>query len=382
MTIENRQKIKKLLKDGKKVETIIRLLQGDRGISGKDGRNGTDGLKGRNGKDGTDGINGLKGTEGKDGKDGLKGDHGENGLKGAEGKDGEDGINGEKGEKGDKGDQGDRGSKGHGGISGGGISDHWKRTGTVLSPKIAGDDVSLEFGDLVSEQNPDGYDAIRLKGTESDVDMVLGALGYFNIWNAAENNVFNVDDSGNTVIQGYLDMNSHRINELKDPALDQDAATKKYVDDSITVPVLHVQDQKASSTAGGTSSAGMNIRVLNTIRTNTITGASLASNQITLPAGSYKITASAPAFKSAGHRIYLYNTTDVADEVLGVSCYSATADIMTTHSLMTETFTIAGTKVFELRHSIFSAFTTNGLGVGAVDGKVEIYADVFIEKIG
>ena len=113
---------------------------------------------------------------------------------------------------------------------------YWDRIGTVLSPKNAGDDVSLEFGDLVSEQNPDGYGAIRLKGTESDVDIVLGAFGYFNIWNVTDStpndNVFCVDDSGNTVIHGYLDMNSNQINELTDPTLDQDAATKKYVDDN------------------------------------------------------------------------------------------------------------------------------------------------------
>ena len=236
MTIENRQKIKKLLKEGKKIETIIRLLQGDRGIAGKDGRNGTDGLKGRNGKDGTDGKAGLLGTKGKDGTDGRNGKdglNGKNGLKGAEGKDGE---NGEKGDKGEKGDPGDRGPRGHGGISGGGTTNHWNRTGTVLSPKNAGDDISLEFGDLVSEQNPDGYGAIRLKGTESDVGIVLGASGYFNIWNVTDStpndNVFCVDDSGNTVIHGYLDMNSNQINELTDPTLDQDAATKKYVDDN------------------------------------------------------------------------------------------------------------------------------------------------------
>jgi len=104
-----------------------------------------------------------------------------------------------------------------------------------------------EFGDLVSEQNPDAVNAIRVKATGSDVDVVIGdASGYFSVWNAADNNaVFYVDNAGNTVISGYLDMNSNQINELTDPTLDQDAATKKYVDDQF--PVTH------ASTTGRTT---------------------------------------------------------------------------------------------------------------------------------
>ena len=122
-------------------------------------------------------------------------------------------------------------------------STFWNRTGTVLSPKTAGDDVSLEFGDLVSEQNPDGYDAIRLKATASDVDVVLGNGGYFNIYKVADaiqtDNVFNVRNNGDIFITGSVDMNSHQINELTNPTLDQDAATKKYVDDKHAGMVLH-----------------------------------------------------------------------------------------------------------------------------------------------
>ena len=100
-------------------------------------------------------------------------------------------------------------------------------------------DISLKFGDWISEQNPDAVDAIRIKGTSSDVDVVIGhTSGYFSVWNVADNTaVFYVDNVGNTVITGSMDMNSHQINELTDPTLDQDAATKKYVDD-LTDPSL------------------------------------------------------------------------------------------------------------------------------------------------
>ncbi|HEB46964.1 MAG TPA: hypothetical protein ENI22_00660 [Candidatus Pacearchaeota archaeon] len=78
---------------------------------------------------------------------------------------------------------------------------------------LNGDNISLEFGDLVSEQNPDGANATRLKGTASDVDVVLGhGTGYFSVWNAADDtNVFNVNDRGNTVIAGDLTVDTSTL---------------------------------------------------------------------------------------------------------------------------------------------------------------------------
>ena len=86
-----------------------------------------------------------------------------------------------------------------------GITGLWNRTGTVLSPKTAGDDISLKFGDFVSEQNPDAVDAIRIKAT-NDVDVVLGdSTGYFSVWNTADNTaVFFVNNVGNTDVLGDL----------------------------------------------------------------------------------------------------------------------------------------------------------------------------------
>lgn len=54
-----------------------------------------------------------------------------------------------------------------------------------------------------------------------------------------------------------------------------------------TQPFMQVQDQKPTGTNGGASVAGDNHRALNTVLHNDIVGASLASNQVTLPAGTY-----------------------------------------------------------------------------------------------
>ena len=64
---------------------------------------------------------------------------------------------------------------------------------------------SLEFGDLISEQNPDAVDAIRIKGT-GDIDVVLGGMtDYFSVWNSVDDTaVFFVDNDGNTDVLGDL----------------------------------------------------------------------------------------------------------------------------------------------------------------------------------
>ncbi|HEA46181.1 MAG TPA: hypothetical protein ENH99_00145, partial [Candidatus Pacearchaeota archaeon] len=67
--------------------------------------------------------------------------------------------------------------------------------------------ISLKFGDLVSEQNPDGVDSIRIKAT-NDMDIVLGGLtNYFSIWNSVDSTaVFFVNNVGDTDLLGDLNI--------------------------------------------------------------------------------------------------------------------------------------------------------------------------------
>ena len=83
----------------------------------------------------------------------------------------------------------------------------WDKNGDVNinSLTLAGS-LSLGFGDLVSEQNPDAVNAIRMKATASDVDVVIGdGTGYFSVWNAVDDTaVFYVNNLGNTDTAGDL----------------------------------------------------------------------------------------------------------------------------------------------------------------------------------
>jgi len=151
---------------------------------------------------------------------------------------------------------------------------------------------------------------------------------------------------------------------------------------------LHVRDEKSAGTDGGTSSSTTeHTRVLNTVSTNTITGASLATNQITLPTGTYRIKSSAPAVSGAAsnkHKALLYNVTDSAVEITGTSeNISATSNgIEQSRSFVNGQFTIAEEKVFELRHYITSGKSgTDGLGMSTNAGYTEVYAEVEIWEV-
>lgn len=158
-----------------------------------------------------------------------------------------------------------------------------------------------------------------------------------------------------------------------------DAAAGRTALSAMPTACMIVQDQKASGTAGGGSSAGTNTRVLNTTSVNTITGASLASNQITLPAGTFDIDAFAPCYLGDYHKLSLYNVTDTATSIIGNQLL-ATSVVENTAQL-TGRITIAGAKVFELRHYIQTAKATNGLGNAATMGLVEVYASVRVSQV-
>lgn len=148
-----------------------------------------------------------------------------------------------------------------------------------------------------------------------------------------------------------------------------------------TSNLIHVQDQKTSGTAGGSSSAGTNTRILNTVVTNTISGASLVSNQIILPAGTYWVDASCPCSNAGQSKAYLYNATDSNVQIVSTSEYIGNTLSAQHRVFLSGKFTIASQKTFDLRHYITSAQASNGLGVATNMGQIEIYSEIKIWKV-
>lgn len=147
--------------------------------------------------------------------------------------------------------------------------------------------------------------------------------------------------------------------------------------------VLIVVDEKASGTGGGTFTQGAwRTRDLNTVRANSIDGASLSSNQVTLPAGTYQIVAYMPAYTVWQHKGRLRNITDSADTIIGSSEACHAGGLTSTASILMGQFTITAQKTFELQH--YCAVTATDVGFGGPSGiasMVEVYTQAVLKKI-
>lgn len=139
---------------------------------------------------------------------------------------------------------------------------------------------------------------------------------------------------------------------------------------------LCYQDQKTQNTdGGGFTSGAWRTRDINTEVADTGGFGSVASNQITLAAGTYRCFIHAPAYSVTKHQARLQNITDTATTLVGTSEYAshtASADQPESRSIIVGRFTIAGTKTFEVQHQCSATEGTNGFGVKA-NFTTEIY---------
>jgi hypothetical protein len=144
--------------------------------------------------------------------------------------------------------------------------------------------------------------------------------------------------------------------------------------------VLWVRDEKPAGTQGGSAGAGQTVqRTLNTVKRNTMTGASLASNQVTLPAGTYRIGFSVPGYNVGNHQAWVYNVTDGTVLVTGTSEYCGSAS--TRSGAINCEVVLAASKVVEVRHYTYAQNLSGGQGMSGGSGQTEVYTDLLIEKV-
>jgi len=148
-------------------------------------------------------------------------------------------------------------------------------------------------------------------------------------------------------------------------------------------PLLHVQDEKAANTDGGTFTLGAwRDRDLTTTVSNGITGATLSDPLITLPAGTYRVHAWAVAFDVDYHKIRLYNNTAAAELVSPGMVFFARSggggDINA--AVLNGIFVLGVESAVKLQHRCTVTQATNGFG-SKMNVGVEIYADVLIEQL-
>ncbi len=144
---------------------------------------------------------------------------------------------------------------------------------------------------------------------------------------------------------------------------------------------IHIRDEKAQNTAGGTFTLGAwRTRDLNTIVADPASLATLGSNQITLPAGTYFVRASAPAVRVSSHQARLQNVTDGTTTMLGSSEVLGIGATNSDRSFIVGVFTIASSKTFEVQHQSSATQSTNGFGLQG-NFATEVYTIVELWKV-
>lgn len=152
------------------------------------------------------------------------------------------------------------------------------------------------------------------------------------------------------------------------------------LDDFADIAIFN--ETQAANTKGGTSvAAAWTKRVLNTSVVNNITGCSIASSVITLPAGTFNISANAPFMNGDRIKIKLRNTTASTDAIIGLSSYVNGAGNVEINALLSGTVTTTAATNFELQYYVQTALVNQGLGVETNFTVSEVYATIQITRI-
>jgi len=155
-----------------------------------------------------------------------------------------------------------------------------------------------------------------------------------------------------------------------------DGITALSLDDCL----YHIREEQAAGTDGGTFTSGAwQTRVLNTEKTTNISGASLSSNQVTLPAGTYYVEANAPARGVSEHILKLRDTTNTTDLIIGGVMTAVSGS--SSSSMLSGVITLGGTVVLELQHRSTATQATDGFGKAANVAVVEVYSEIKIWKV-
>ena len=221
----------------------------------------------------------------------------------------------------------------------------------------------------------DGASAIRTLGSSIDTTV-------FNNANAAIAKTI-VDAKGDIIAATAADTVARLAVGANNTVLTADSSTStglKWQAVSVSLPFATFIDEKTSGTGGGTFTSGAwRTRTLQTTEGNTITGCSLSSNQIILPAGTYNVQAAACVVGTVNsHQLRIYNITDAAEIITGLTNYAPTDDVGDTAHIK-GSFTLAAQKTIELQHRAQTTKNTYGFGIQAGFG-AEVYAAITIIK--
>jgi hypothetical protein len=137
-------------------------------------------------------------------------------------------------------------------------------------------------------------------------------------------------------------------------------------------------ETQANGTTGGAGATGsFQKRTLNTTLVNNITGCSIASSVITLPAGTYNVIANQPFYASNKTISRFYNTSDSASAINGTGVEIPSSQ---NNLPLIGAFTITASKNFELQYQITSTAGSSTLGL-VFFSEPAIFASISIIKV-
>lgn len=187
--------------------------------------------------------------------------------------------------------------------------------------------------------------------------------------------------------------NSRVTTILDEDAMGSDSATalatqqsiKAYVDANSSRQLFHLQHQETAGTDGGTLTAstwtkraqsGGNLTSI----TNEISGASVASAVITLPAGTYWAEINAMQGGPDASVIRLRNTTDSTNLLVSMASTNGTSANNSVVPVRGR-FTLAASKNIEIQHNVGTTRSGTGMGTASNLGVTEIYMDAMFWKV-
>ena len=147
-----------------------------------------------------------------------------------------------------------------------------------------------------------------------------------------------------------------------------------------------LEHREAAETSGGAFTSGAwRTRPINTEASDPDGIVSISSNQFTLGAGTYTVSANPLASKCDRHISRIYNITDSSVVKQGMAKFADVTYDGNNESWVSARFTIAGTKVFEIQHECQTTRAEYGMGLQtstALANDSELYMTVWISKEG
>jgi hypothetical protein len=238
---------------------------------------------------------------------------------------------------------------------------------TAANQFLFDDDLVLESEQGCRLWYDDAANRWRLEGAGKAASAGGGSVATDTIWDAAGDIVQGT--GSNTAARLAIGTAGQALR------VNSGATALEYAKVGLYNAYVNIRDEKAANTDGGTFTSGAwRTRDLNTEHADTAGIASVASNQITLAAGTYRCHIVVPGAKVDRHKARLQDITNTATLLHGTTAFSwNTSDLAITHSVIAGRFTLAGSTVLEVQHQCQTTYATGGYGHASNFAVAEIY---------